>query len=81
MDHRLDSDAISGMAALSICESLLIALSDLRIMGSAEASGVLQDAAAAHRNASTIGPEGAIHLSVAVMIERVIAGRKALLQP
>jgi hypothetical protein len=43
----------SGVAALSICESLLLALGDLEIMGEKEALGVIDDAAAAHRGAGT----------------------------
>lgn len=64
----------SGIAALSICESLLIALSDLKIMGANEATGVLTDAAAAHRNAGGTGDEAAMHLEVAAIIERIMAG-------
>lgn len=65
--------AASGIAALSICESLLIALSDLKIMGGSETAGVLKDAATAHRHAGGTGDEAAMHLEVAAIIERIIA--------
>jgi hypothetical protein len=39
----------AGIAALSIWESLLLAPSDLKIMGEKEVGGVLEDAAATHR--------------------------------
>lgn len=63
----------SGIAALSICESLLIALSDLAIMGADETLGVLKDAAATHRNAGGSGDEAAMHREVATIIARIIA--------
>lgn len=71
----------SGRAALSICESLLIALSDLKIMEVTETSGVLRDAAAAHRNAGGADDEAEMHLAVAAVIERIIAGRNSTQHP
>lgn len=75
------NDAASGIAALSICESLLIALSDLNIMGGLETTGVLQDAATAHRNAGGTGKEAAMHMEVAAIIERIIAGGNSAARP
>jgi hypothetical protein len=43
MDTR---NAAAGFAALAICESLLLALSDLEIMAKKDTDGVLVDAAA-----------------------------------
>ncbi len=71
----------SGIAALSICESLLIALSDLKIMAGQETAGVLKDAATAHRNAGGTGREAAMHLEVAASIERIIAGGNSVPHP
>ena len=64
----------SAIAALSICESLLIALNDLKIMGGNETAGVLKDAASMHRNAGGTGDEAVMHRAVAAIIERLIAG-------
>jgi hypothetical protein len=66
--------AAAGVAALSICESLLLALSDLKIMGKRDTGGVLEDAAAAHRNASASTQNSQLHLEVVAIIERIIAG-------
>jgi len=63
-----------GIAALSICESLLLALIDLKVMRAKETAGVLHDAADAHRNAGGTGDEAAMHLKVAAIIEQIIAG-------
>lgn len=42
-----------GVAALSVCESLLLAMGDLKIMGEKEAVGIITDAANAHRGAGS----------------------------
>ncbi len=65
---------LSGMAALSICEALLLAMNDHKILPEREIVGVLRDAAATHENA--IGPADvrAMHLAVANQINLIIAG-------
>jgi hypothetical protein len=71
----------AGLAALAICESLLIALGDLKIIGAQEAAGVLQDAAAAHLHAGGTGDEAALHREVAAIIGRIMAGGNAMPPP
>ncbi|MEQ1713051.1 MAG: hypothetical protein ABL908_16840 [Hyphomicrobium sp.] len=69
----------SGLAALSICESLLVALSDLNIITAKDAGGVLKDAAAAHHGAVDAGVNhAATHREVAAIIERIIAGGNSI---
>jgi len=65
----------SGLAALSICESLLLALSDLKVLSQQDVRGVLEDAAAAHRSAIGTPQEIEGHRAVAAIIDRVLAGR------
>lgn len=77
-DHK---DTACGIAALSICESLLIALSDLEIMSTREIDGVLGDAAGLHRNAGGTGEVAAMHGAVADIIERIMSGQDALEHP
>ncbi len=82
MPSSTDTKGIApGIAALSICESLLLALGDLKIMGAKETAGVLHDAADAHRNARGTGDEAAMHLEVAAIIERIIAGGNSTQHP
>lgn len=82
MPHSSEMKGLaSGIAALSICESLLLALSDLKIMGANETAGVLKDAAAAHRNAGGTGDEAATHQEVATIIERIISGGNSIQHP
>ena len=64
--------AAAGLAALSICESLLLALIDLNVIDKKEAGGVLVDAAAAHRDAATSNQDADMQLEVAAIIDRII---------
>jgi len=67
------SNDIAGTAALSICESLLLALNDRKILPEHEIVGILRDAAAAHEFASD--PEQAeTHAAVAALINGILAG-------
>ena len=45
----------AGHAALAICESMLLSLTENKIIDGAEARAILTDAAAAHRNSDTAG--------------------------
>lgn len=60
-----------GAAALSICESMLIALGDLKIFTHKDSLDVLKDAASAHRSAGGTAEQVAQHEAVAAIIERV----------
>jgi hypothetical protein len=65
----------AGHAALAICESLLLALGDRKLIDEAEVLGILQDAAIAHRNAVPLARgDGATHQAAAELIEAIIAG-------
>jgi hypothetical protein len=68
----------AGLAALAICESLLLALSDLKVIDEREARGVLEDAAAAHRNGGASIQEPALNLAIVAILDRIIAGRSAI---
>ncbi len=66
----------SGMAALSICEALLLAMNDHELLPEHEIVGVLQDAADTHRSAGDAhaGTDDAkAHEAVAALIDRIIA--------
>ena len=60
-----------GRAALAICESMLIALSDLKVITHQAARDMLKDAASAHRGAGGNVEQAASHEAVAVIIDRV----------
>ena len=46
----------AGLAALAICESLLLSLTESKLLGAGEARSILEDAAAANRNAIPLTP-------------------------
>ena len=64
---------IAGRAALSICESLLLALNDRNILPESEIVGILRDAAAAHELAPDHA-QGETHAAVAALINAILAG-------
>ena len=77
-------DIASGMAALSICESLLLAMGDLKIMDEQQAVGVIKDAATAHQAASdaTGSAESAsLHLEVVAILNGIISGGNSIRHP
>ncbi len=71
----------SGMAALSICEALLLAMNDHKLLPEREIMGVLRDAAAAHENA--VGPDAEMdmHRAAAALINQIIAGGNSVRRP
>jgi len=75
--NRPDPTA-EGIAALSICESLLIALNDLRIIDGTQTRALLEDAATTHRNAIPDAPNPNQHRAVIAVIERIIRGTSAM---
>ncbi|WP_208985980.1 hypothetical protein [Labrenzia sp. OB1] len=76
-----DQKDLSGMAALSICEALLLALGDQNLLPEHEIEGVLRDAAATHENA--VGPDEVrqTHLAVAELINRIIDNGSSVRRP
>ena len=64
-----------GYAALAICESLLLAMTDLKIMSEQDTRELLMHAAAAHRQASTRGQSAELHRAVAAIIKRIHDGK------
>lgn len=65
---------VAGLAALAICESLMLALNDRKILPEAEILGVLLDAAAAHSNVPAGNNYATLHKSVASLIQNIIDG-------
>jgi hypothetical protein len=69
MLHRSQA---AGLAALSICESLLLSLTENKIIDTAEARVILEDAATAHRNAVPEETDGKPHADAASIIELIL---------
>jgi hypothetical protein len=64
----------AGQAALSICEALLLAMSERGVLPEHEIVGVLRDAAATHENAVGTELEMEEHRAVADLINAINAG-------
>ena len=64
----------AGHAALAICESMLLSLTESKIIDKAEARAILEDAAAAHRNSVPLLADGAAHDEAATVIEAILQG-------
>lgn len=73
--------AACGIAALSICESLILAMGDLKIMHEDDAVGVITDAATAHRNVGGSAENIALHAAAATILERILAGGNSIRRP
>ncbi len=68
----------AGLAALSICELLLLSLTENKIIEAGEARVILEDAATAHRNAVPVETDGKPHAEAAAIIELIIEGGNAV---
>jgi hypothetical protein len=71
----------AGNAALAICESMLLSLSENKIIDQAEARAILEDAAAAHRNAVPLLADGAAHEQAASLIDEILKGGNSVRHP
>jgi len=67
-----DPFGVAGLAALAICESMLLSLTENKLIDGTEARAILADAAAAHRNAVPLAADGAHHEAAALLIERIL---------
>ncbi len=67
----------AGLAAISICESLLLALNEGRMLDRSEISGLLEDAAQAQIVAASESDHPDSHHVAVALIERIMKGRNA----
>jgi hypothetical protein len=75
-DKRMsDRTEAAGLAALSICEAILLSLTENAIIDEAEARGTLSDAATAHREAVPLADgDAGMHAQAAALIEAIRDG-------
>ena len=71
MNMALPTD-VAGTAALAICESLMLALNDHKVLPEREILGVLRDAAAAHEATPPNDELAELHAAVATLINRIL---------
>ena len=68
----LDKQDPAGMAALSICEALLLALRDREVLPESEIVGILRDAAETHEHADSSKSQKQLHVAAAELINEVL---------
>ena len=76
-EHVRVNDA-DGTAALGICESLLIALTDLKIISEQDARDLLTDVATTHTEAATTSLTPANHRAVIEIVQRILKGKNGV---
>jgi hypothetical protein len=73
-EHARFNEAL-GMAALGICESLLIALTELKVISEQDARHLLTDVATAHSEAAEASQTPERHRAVAAIVQRILNGK------
>ncbi len=71
----------AGIAALTICEALLLAMNDHNLLPEKEIMSVLHDSAASHENGVGSEDERKTHRAVAALINRIISGGNSVRRP
>ena len=74
MTQHIPYVEVEGLAALGICESLVLALTDLKIIGEQDARDLLGDVATTHANAAAASSTPEKHEAVVEIIRRILAG-------
>ena len=72
---RVDAD---GAAALGICESLLIALTEAKIIAEQDARDLLTDVLTSHQEASGTSTTPEKHHAVIAIVQRILAGKNGV---
>jgi len=80
MDNKMTwiADPSEGLAALSICESLFLALTDLKLISEKEVRDLLTDVVTTHTEAAIGSGVPERHQAVVTIIERILAGKNAV---
>ena len=68
----------NGAAALGICESLLLALTDLKVISDEDVRGLLTDVATANTEAASGAQAPGQHHAVAEIVQRILDGKNGL---
>jgi hypothetical protein len=68
----------TGTAALGICESLLLALTDLKIISEQAARDLLTDVATTHQEAAIASQMPEEHHAVVAIIQCLLAGKNGV---
>ena len=72
-----DDSAAVGLAALSICESLILSLGDRGLLDERETKGLLEDVITTHQNVAPTSDDPALHNAVVRLVNRILKGENA----
>ena len=78
MKERTRFNDADGMAALGICESLILALTDLKVISEQHARDLLTDVATTHIEAASASQTPEKHEAVAGIVQRILAGKNGV---
>ena len=67
-----------GIAALGICESLLLALTDLKIISEEDARDLLTDVATTHTEAAEVSLSPERHRAVVEIVQRILVAKNGV---
>ena len=74
MANIAKSAEAEGMAALGICESLILALTDLNVITDEAVCGLLKDVATTHEEAALTSRSPERHRAVVEIVQRILDG-------
>jgi hypothetical protein len=72
---------VDGTAALGICESLLLALTDRKVITENEARDLLTDVVSSHSEAADASQSPERHRAVAKIVQRILDGTDGVRSP
>ena len=78
MTAHVRSPGADGTAALGICESLLLALTDAKIISEQDARDLLTDVATTHNDALATAESPEKHHAVIEIVQRILAGKNGV---
>ena len=67
-----------GMAALGICESLLITLTELKVISEQDARDLLTDVATTHSQAADVSQTPERHKAAAASVQRILDSKNGV---
>ena len=78
MTEHLRFPNAAGTAALGICESLLLALTDAKILSEKDARDLLTDVVSSHQDAADASASPGQHQAVIAILQRILAGKNGV---
>jgi hypothetical protein len=75
MPQNTPASNAAGLAALGICESLLLAMTDLKLISAQDTRNILTDVMTTNSEAALLSATPEQHLAVVGIIGKILAGK------